>query len=68
MIDAKGRLYYSGVTTDTIYYIDLVDQETGQFPQEHLEVKKVAQNTTSLSWVDTLSVDNLGEYIWATTR
>ena len=68
MVDARGRLYFSGVTTDSIYYIDLIDNTTGQFPKQSLEVKKMVQNATSLSWADTLSVDNAGDYLWATTR
>ena len=68
MIDAEGRLYFSGVTTDTVYFIDLIDRETGRFPKEQLEIEEMVSNTTSLSWVDTLSVDNFGQYLWATSR
>ena len=70
VMDSRGRLYFSGVTKDTIYYIDTIDQSvpSKKFPRKKLELKKIAENPQSLSWPDTFAIDNAGEYLWATTR
>ena len=70
VMDSRGRLYFSGVTKDTIYYIDTIDRSdpSKKFPKKKLELKKIAENPQSLSWPDTFAIDNAGEYLWATTR
>ena len=70
VMDSRGRLYFSGVTKDTVYYIDTIDQSdpSKKFPREKLKLKKIAENPKSLSWPDTFAIDNAGEYLWATTR
>ena len=65
----NGQLYFPGVTKNALYTINLFkDREIELKSQQKLEIKLISQDNSSLIWPDTLSIDDDGDYLWATTR
>ena len=65
---SDGDLYFSGVTKNTIYSAQVLNEKKNDLKYEEVQFRIVAQDNSSLIWADTFSIDNYGSYVWVTTR
>ena len=65
---SDGDLYFSGVTKNTIYSAQVINEKKNDLKYEEVQFRIVAQDNSSLIWADTFSIDNYGSYVWVTTR
>ena len=67
-MDFRGRLYFSGVTKNALYTLNLFTEAKMEVRPGNLRIQLISQDNSSLIWPDTFSIDDDGDYLWTTTR
>lgn len=67
IIDSQGRMYFSDLQQRSLYKMDIFDDDRN-FPKSNIRSYKIIQDNSSLVWPDGFSIDNDGDFLWASTR